>query len=38
MLSFLSKTARMPTAASRLPGRAEPIATSATHYVNGIAR
>jgi len=34
MLSFLSKTARMPTAADSLPGRAEPIATSATHYVN----
>jgi len=35
MLSFLSKTARMPTAADSLPGRAEPIATSATHYVSG---
>src|SRR5271168_685262 len=34
MLSFLSKSARMPTAADSLPGRAEPIATSATHYVN----
>jgi peptide-methionine (S)-S-oxide reductase len=34
MLSFLSKTARMPTAADSLPGRAEPIATSAAHYVN----
>ena len=35
MLSFLSKTARMPTAAEALPGRAQPIATAATHYVNG---
>ena len=26
MFSFLSKTARMPTAADALPGRAEPIA------------
>ena len=35
MFSFLSKTARMPTAAEALPGRAQPIATAATHYVNG---
>jgi peptide-methionine (S)-S-oxide reductase len=35
MFSFLSKTARMPTAAEALPGRAQPIATTATHYVNG---
>ena len=35
MLSFLSKTARMPTAAEALPGRAQPIATAATHYVVG---
>ena len=35
MLSFLSKTAKMPTAADSLSGRTEPIATSATHYVNG---
>ena len=35
MFSFLSKTARMPTAAEALPGRAQPIATASTHYVNG---
>jgi peptide-methionine (S)-S-oxide reductase len=35
MFSFLSRTARMPTAAEALPGRAQPIATAATHYVNG---
>ena len=37
MFSFLPKTARMPTAAEALPGRAQPIATAATHYVNGRA-
>jgi len=35
MFSFLSKSARMPTAPEALPGRAQPIATAATHYVNG---
>jgi peptide-methionine (S)-S-oxide reductase len=35
MFSFLSKSSRMPTAAEALPGRAQPIATAATHYVNG---
>src|SRR5450432_1094535 len=35
MFSFLSKTARMPTAAEAPSGRAQPIATAATHYVNG---
>ena len=35
MFSFLSKTARMPTAAEALPGRAQPIATAAAHYFNG---
>jgi peptide-methionine (S)-S-oxide reductase len=35
MFSFLTKTARMPTAAEALPGRTQPIATAATHFVNG---
>jgi len=35
MFSFLSKTVKMPAAADALPGRPQPIATAATHYVNG---
>jgi len=37
MFSFLSKKARMPSAAEALPGRAEAIPTAATHFVNGHA-
>ncbi len=32
---FFRKKAEMPTAATALPGRARPIATAATHHVNG---
>jgi peptide-methionine (S)-S-oxide reductase len=35
MLSFLRKTDRPATAAEALPGRANPIATAASHFVNG---
>ena len=37
MFSFLSKKARMPSAAEALKGRAEAIPTAATHFVNGHA-
>jgi peptide-methionine (S)-S-oxide reductase len=37
MFSFLSKSARMPTADEALPGRAQPIPTAKTHHVNGRA-
>jgi peptide-methionine (S)-S-oxide reductase len=36
MLSFLRKTER-PAAAEALPGRAQPLATAQTHFVNGHA-
>ena len=35
MLNFLRKTDRPASAADALPGRAAPIATAATHFVNG---
>ena len=35
MFRFLSKRGSMPSADEALPGRAQPIATAATHYVNG---
>jgi len=35
MLSFLSRMARIPSAADALPGRAEPISTASAHFVNG---
>ena len=34
ILSLLSKRMEMPAAGRTLPGRAEPIATAATHFVN----
>ena len=37
MLNFLSKKTGLPTAADALPGRAHPIPTAATHYLNGRA-
>ena len=35
MLSFFSKKSKMVEPAGALPGRAQPIATAATHFVNG---
>jgi len=35
MFRFLSKRGGMPSADEALPGRAQPIATAATHHVNG---
>ena len=35
MFSFFSKKTHMVDAAHALPGRAEPLATAATHFVNG---
>ncbi|MHC1547157.1 peptide-methionine (S)-S-oxide reductase MsrA [Phyllobacterium sp. K27] len=35
IFSTLSKKSEMPTAEQALPGRASPIATAETHYVNG---
>jgi peptide-methionine (S)-S-oxide reductase len=35
MLFFKSKSLDLPSAAEALPGRADPIATAATHFVNG---
>jgi peptide-methionine (S)-S-oxide reductase len=34
-LNFASRKSEMPTADKALPGRSEPIATAATHFVNG---
>src|SRR5215471_14513503 len=32
---FMRKTTALPSAAEALPGRAQPIATASTHFVNG---